>query len=70
VLSRKGFVLLDRHRRHLGRVNIAFQGTADQAKGAYSALPPQQTSVKFMPLEMFAPAQFLISILGSCLVDA
>lgn len=61
--------MLDRHRRHLGRVNIAFEGTAEQAKGAYSTLPTQQTSLKIMPLEMFAPAQFLISMLGPCSVD-
>ena len=27
------FMLLERHRRHLGRVSFAFEGTADQAKG-------------------------------------
>ena len=27
------FILLERHRRHLGRVSFAFEGTADQAKG-------------------------------------
>ena len=32
-------------------------------QGSYSTLPTQQTSVKIMPLEMFAPAQFLISII-------
>ena len=63
------FILLERHRRHLGRVSFAFEGTAEQAKGAYSTLPTQQTSLKIMPLEMFAPAQFLISMLGPCSVD-